>query len=111
VEEIPVEEFLISPQLQRSVRDNIQSIQNNLDILPVSMYEGFINFGMREAKHICHRIAALENPTNNNPPTECWTVIWEIATITTEGGLWHIARDIQETVIPCIVETLISVCC
>jgi hypothetical protein len=101
--------FLTSPQLQGSVRDNILSILNDLNIQPKwhPMRE-FDYFGINQAEDIWQRIVALdtgENANTNKLGPEYWAVIWEIATITTKGGLEYIAHMIETIVLPGIRET------
>jgi hypothetical protein len=61
--------FLTSPQLQGSVRDNIQSILNDLNIQPKwhPMRE-FDYFGINQAEDIWQRIVALDTGDNANTP-------------------------------------------
>jgi hypothetical protein len=95
--------FLTSPQLLRSVRDNIQSILNDVNIQPVwhPMHEGFDCIVIKQAEDILQRIIALDANTNELRP-EYWS---EIATITPEGGLVYMAKMIQTIVLPRIIET------
>jgi hypothetical protein len=74
------------------------------------MRDAFEYTVIEQAEAIRQRIIALamdagENANTNDLEPEYWTVIWEIATLTTVGGLEDIAKSIQETVIPCIIET------
>ena len=88
--------FLTSPQLQRSVRDNIKSIPNDLNIQPVwhPMHEGFGCIVIKQAEDIWQRIIGLDARENANTRPGYWSVIREIAAITPEGGLEYMAKMI-----------------
>jgi len=65
-------------------------------------------FGIEQVEDIWQRIVALdtgENANTNELGPEYWAVIWEIAIITTQGGLEYIADRIQTIVLPGIRET------
>ncbi|KAN0072615.1 hypothetical protein V8E54_009544 [Elaphomyces granulatus] len=75
-------EFLSSPQLQRSVRDNIQSI----------LRDGFF----LDLERRFDALSTGENANTNDLGSDYWTPIWEIAT----SALVVLAALIQGMVIP-----------
>jgi len=98
-------EFLTPPQLERSVRDNIRSILNDLNIQPMwhPMREGFCSIIIKRTQNIRQRIDALhteENANTNDLGPEYLAVIWEIATIATEGGLEYLVMMTERIVLP-----------
>ena len=80
------QEILTSSHLQRSVRDNVQYILNDLNIEPMwhPMNRVFRKIHLQEARNIRLRIDALNTGGNANTDDlgpEYWAVIWEVATI------------------------------
>jgi hypothetical protein len=104
------QEFLTSPKLQHSVRDNIQSILNDLDIQPMwhPMRRGYWYFLIKVSENIRKQIDALEtwgNANTNDLGPEYWAFIWEIATTAKGECLEILARRILKFVIPSIEQT------
>src|SRR5438552_3901291 len=99
------QDFLMSPRLQHSVRDNILSILNNVDSQPAwyPLIEAFWYTLIEPVKSIRQRIDAPDTGSaNHNLGFAYWAIIWEIATISTAGGLENLSRKIQKFVFPLI---------
>ncbi|KAN0074251.1 hypothetical protein V8E54_008188 [Elaphomyces granulatus] len=106
VEGITIEEFLTSPQLQCSVRDNIQSILDDLDIRPryPVIYEGYRASLISYSEGIQLQINDRETSNTNDLGPDYWEFIWNIVTDELDG-LENLDWRIQELVILDIRET------
>jgi hypothetical protein len=71
------------------------------------MQEAFWYSLIEPAKNIRQRIDASDTggSANANPGSTYWAIIWEIATMSTAGGMENLARRIQKFVFPTIRET------
>jgi len=96
----------MSPQLQCSVQDNIESILDDLDIRPryPAIYDGYYSSLITHAVQIQLQINDLT--TGENLESDYWECIWNVVAPSDESdGLKDLDWRIQELVIPDIRET------
>jgi hypothetical protein len=104
------QDFLSSPEYQRSIRNDVLSILDGTNIQPIwhPMHDAFWYALIESAVDTRKRLDALNpesNPGVSDVGSEYWKAIWEVATTVGKGGLENLARRIVRFVLPLMKET------
>jgi hypothetical protein len=104
------QDFLSSPEHQRSIRNDILSILDGTNIQPIwhPMHDAFWYALIESAVDTRKRLDALNpesNPGVSDVASEYWKAIWEVAMTAGKGGQENLARRIVKFVLPLMEET------
>lgn len=104
------QDFLGSPEHQRSIQNDVLSILDETNIQPIwhPMHDAFWYALIESAVDTRKRLNALRpesNPDVSDVGSEYWKAIWEVATTVGKGGLENLARRIVKFVLPLMEET------